>query len=301
MLKRVKYRGIASFLRTNILQIEKCCVDLQRKHYTNTKKSDMEYNESTGKWESKYWHAALTTDAVVFGFDKDELALQILLIKRGKVKEGETGAFEGYWALPGGFLKKDETTDECVRRELLEESSMKLFNDDKGIQPEFIEQLNTYSARGRDPREFVVTVAYYALVKKDRYIIKGGDDAAEARWFAVDEIADLQLAFDHAQIIHDAIERLKERIHFQPIGFNLLDKEFTMPQLQNIYIAILNPPENDSAIRDRRNFPKKMLKLGYIKETGKKVTGNPHRSPKLYTFDEAAYKDAKKIGMRLEF
>ena len=157
----------------------------------------MEYNEETGKWESKFWHPALTTDAVVFGFDKEDGSLQILLIKRGKAKPGEVAAFEGYWALPGGFIKKDETTDECVNRELFEESSMKLFNNDKGIQPEFIEQLKTYSARGRDPREFVVTVAYYALVKKDNYIIKGGDDAAEAKWFSIDEIPDLKLAFDH--------------------------------------------------------------------------------------------------------
>ena len=261
----------------------------------------MEYNKKTGKWESPYWHPALTTDAVVFGFDKEDGSLQVLLIKRGKAKPGETPAFEGYWALPGGFIQKDEPTDECVHRELFEESSMRLFNNDKGIQPEFIEQLKTYSARGRDPREFVVTVAYYALVKKDKYIIKGGDDAAEAKWFSIDEIPYLKLAFDHAQIIQDAIDRLRERIHFEPIGFNLLDKEFTMPQLQNIYIAILNPPEDDNTIRDRRNFPKKMLKLGYIRETGKKVTGNPYRSPKLYTFDEEAYKDAKKIGMRLEF
>lgn len=261
----------------------------------------MKYNNNTGKWESKYWHPALTTDAVVFGFDKDDCSLQILLIKRGKAKPSETPAYEGYWALPGGFLKENETTDECVNRELFEESSMKLFNNDMGIKPEFIEQLNTYSARDRDPREFVVTVAYYALVKKNKYIVKGGDDAAEAKWFPIDKIADLPLAFDHAKIIQDAIERLREKIHFEPIGFNLLDKEFTMPQLQSIYIAILNPPENDSAIRDRRNFPKKMLKLGYIKDTGRVVSGNPYRSPKLYTFDEEAYKSAKKIGMRLEF
>lgn len=261
----------------------------------------MEYNKITGKWESKYWHPALTTDVVVFGFDKEDGSLQVLLIKRGKAKPGEVAAFEGCWALPGGFLQKDESTDECAYRELFEESSMKLFNDDKGIKPEFIEQLKTYSARGRDPREFVVTVAYYALVKRSNYSIKGGDDAAEAKWFSVNELSELNLAFDHAQIIQDAIHRLRERIHFKPIGFDLLDKEFTMPQLQSIYIAILNPPEDDNTIRDRRNFPKKMLKLGYIRETGKKITGTPYRSPKLYTFDEEAYKDAKKIGMRLEF
>lgn len=90
----------------------------------------------------------------------------MLLIRRGNAKPGEAPAFEGYWALPGGFLQKEETTDECVHRELFEESSMKLFNNESGIRPEFIEQLKTYSARGRDPREFVITVAYYALVKK---------------------------------------------------------------------------------------------------------------------------------------
>lgn len=278
----------------------KLIVILLRNFYTN-RICAMKYNRETGKWESPFWHPALTTDAVVFGFDKDSGTLQVLLIKRGQAKPGEVPAFEHFWALPGGFVRKDETTDECVGRELFEESQMKLFNNDRGIIPEFIEQLKTYSARGRDPREFVVTVAYYALVVKEHYTIKGGDDAAEAGWFTIDEVLDLNLAFDHEQIIKDAIDRLRERIHFKPIGFNLLDREFTMTQLQNIYIAILNPPATDSTIRDRRNFPKKMLKLGYIKPTGKKVTGNRHRSAVLYTFDEDAYKKAKKMGMRLEF
>ena len=260
----------------------------------------MEYNKKTGKWESNYWHPALTTDAVIFGFDKDDSSLQILLIKRGKAKEGEVAAFEGFWALPGGFIRKDESTDDCVKRELLEESSMKLFDCDKGIEPEFLEQLKTYSGKDRDPREYVATVAYYALVKRDKYVIKGGDDAAEAKWFSIEELPKLNLAFDHAQIIQDAIERLRERIHFEPIGFNLLDDMFTMPQLHNIYLAILNPPE-DSPIRDRRNFPRKMLKLGYIKETNKKIQGTPYKQPKLYSFVPEVYEAAKKIGMRLEF
>ena len=87
----------------------------------------MKYNENTKLYESPFWHPALTTDAVVFGFDKDDSSLQILLIKRGKAKEGETPAFEGCWALPGGFIQKDESTDDCVKRELLEESSMRKF------------------------------------------------------------------------------------------------------------------------------------------------------------------------------
>ena len=76
----------------------------------------MKYNDKTQMYESKYWHPALTTDAVIFGFDKDDSSLQILLIKRGKGKKEEIPAFEGYWALPGGFIQKDESTDDCVKR-----------------------------------------------------------------------------------------------------------------------------------------------------------------------------------------
>lgn len=243
----------------------------------------MKQNEISGLWESRYWHPAVTTDAVVFGFDGEKL--NVLLIERG----GEP--FKGSWALPGGFIiKTDKSAKDAVYRELHEETNV------KGI---YLEELQTFSDEGRDPRERVITIAFFALVVKDEYQIKGGDDAREAKWFLIDQLP--KLAFDHDKIINVALERLQQRIHFEPIGFHLLNKEFTMPQLQNIYIAILNPPEDDNKLRDRRNFPKKLLKLGYIKETGKKVTGNPYRSPKLYTFDEEAYKNAKKIGMRLEF
>ena len=243
----------------------------------------MIFNKETNKWESLYWHPAVTTDAVVFGFDGEKL--NVLLIERG----GEP--FKGSWALPGGFIREDDESAEAgVYRELHEETN---------VDDIFLEELQTFSRADRDPRERVITIAFFALVVKDKYVIKGGDDAKTAKWFAIDELP--ELAFDHAEIIQTALERLRQRIHFEPIGFHLLDNEFTMPQLQNIYIAILNPPADDKRLRDRRNFPKKMLKLGYIKETGKKVTGNPHRSPKLYTFDQEAYVKAKKIGMRLEF
>lgn len=243
----------------------------------------MIFNKETNKWESLYWHPAVTTDAVVFGFDGEKL--NVLLIERG----GEP--FKGSWALPGGFIREDDESAEAgVYRELHEETN---------VDDIFLEELKTFSRANRDPRERVITIAFFALVVKDKYVIKGGDDAKTAKWFAIDELP--ELAFDHAEIIQTALERLRQRIHFEPIGFHLLDNEFTMPQLQNIYIAILNPPADDKRLRDRRNFPKKMLKLGYIKETGKKVTGNPHRSPKLYTFDQEAYVKAKKIGMRLEF
>lgn len=243
----------------------------------------MKYNKNTKQWESPYWHPAVTTDSVVFGFDGEQL--NILLIERG---------FEpckNMWALPGGFMRpEDKSAEACAYRELREETDVKDI---------YMEELQSFSDINRDPRERVITIAFFALVIKDRYHVKGGDDARVAKWFPVKELP--SLAFDHKKIIDTALERLRQRIHFEPIGFHLLDKEFTMPQLHNIYIAILDPSEDDIKLRDRRNFQKKMLKLGYIKETGKKVTGNPHRSPKLYTFDEEAYQQAKKIGMRLEF
>lgn len=243
----------------------------------------MKLNKFTNLWESKYWHPAVTTDAVVLGFDGEQL--NVLLVERG------LEPYADYWALPGGFLKaEDESAEACVYRELHEETNV------EGI---YLEELKTFSKKGRDPRERVITISFFALVVKDKYQIKGGDDARKAQWFAVKDLP--PLAFDHKEIIELTLERLRQRIHFEPIGFHLLDKEFTMPQLQNIYLAILDPPEDDIRLRDRRNFPKKMLKLGYIKDTGRKATGNPYRSPKLYTFDEEAYAEAKKVGMRLEF
>lgn len=254
----------------------------------------MNFNETTRLWEFKYWHPAVTTDAVIFGYDQEEKSLQILLIRRAKAKPGEQGAFEGYWALPGGFLKVNEPTDECVKRELMEETYMNIFDNDTRLSPEFIEQLHTFSGLDRDPREYVMTVAYYALVKKDKYKIRGGDDAAEARWFPVNELPE-NLAFDLAEIIRMAIERLRMKIHFSPIGFHLLDESFTLAQLKSIYEVIL-----DTTL-DRGNFRKKMLALKYIRPTGKKDTGHAHRSADFYSFEEEAYNHSKKIGMHLEF
>lgn len=243
----------------------------------------MIHNAHTNKWESDYWHPAVTTDAVIFGFDGE--LLNVLLIERG------IEPYRGHWALPGGFIKQeDESAEAAICRELCEETNVKDI---------YMEELQTFSSAGRDPRERVITIAFFALVVKDQYRIAGGDDARTAKWFQIDKLP--KLAFDHTEIVKAALTRLQQRIHFEPIGFHLLNKEFTMPQLQNIYIAILNPPADENKLRDRRNFMKKMLKLGYIQETGKVLTGNPHRSPKLYTFNEEAYKQAKKIGMRLEF
>lgn len=264
---------------------------MEENNIQNTQDQEIQFNRDTRLWESRYWLPSVTCDAVVFGYDEDEDEgkgkLKILLIKRGR------DPYKGFWALPGGFMQqKDENLKACVRRELNEETNVELSR---------LEFFGEYSDKGRDKRGQVISIAFLALVRQGDLHPLGGDDAADAQWFAIDDLHKLKLAFDHEKIIEDAKEELKLRIRNEPIGFDLLNKEFTMPQLQRIYIAIFNPPESDTTIRDRRNFPKKMFKLGYIKDTGKKMTGNPHRSPKLYTFDEKAYKIAKEKGIMLQF
>src|SRR5947207_12374658 len=150
----------------------------------------------------QYPRAALTVDCVVFGFDEGKL--KVLLIERA------LEPFKGRWALPGGFVRLAETLDEAARRELLEET---------GLKNVFLEQLYTFGAVERDPRERVVTVAYYALVKLSDHRIKAATDARDAAWFAVSEATNL--AFDHERILAVALERLQNKVRYQPIGFEL--------------------------------------------------------------------------------
>ncbi len=242
----------------------------------------MEKNEEQG-WKSPYWHPAVTTDAVVFGFDGKDL--NILLIERGNEP------FKGLWALPGGFMiETDQNADACVKRELEEETSAKDIP---------LKQIGVFSEKGRDPRERVITIAYNALVKKDVCEIKADTDARKAEWFRIDELP--ELAFDHKDIIERALADLKKSILFEPVGFDLLNEEFTLPELQNIYIAILNPERDNMKLCDRRNFRKKMESLKYIEQIGetKKVKGR--KPSNLYRLNKEAYLEAKRRGIHLEF
>ena len=237
--------------------------------YIHNRKHKMEEKMYT----YKYPHAAVTTDCVIFGFDDN--GLKVLLIERG------IEPFLGKWALPGGFLRMNESVEECAARELREET---------GLECKRLEQLKVFSEVNRDPRERVVTIAFLAIVKVTD--VKGGDDAKNAQWFSLDAIP--ELAFDHADILEEALKQLKVRICFDSICFDLLPEEFTMPQLQRLYETILGVEF------DRRNFKKKMLKLGIVEPSEKREKGTPSRIPSKYKFNPEAYgemKNQKEFGL----
>jgi 8-oxo-dGTP diphosphatase len=231
----------------------------------------------------EYPKADVTTDAVVFGLDMTERKLKVLLIKRGREKE----PFYNCWAIPGGFLNMDESTDLCVRRELEEETGLKLA---------YMEQLYTFSRPDRDPRGRVLTVAYWGIVRPDQVTVKGMDDAKEARWFDVSDLP--KLAFDHAEILDVAIKRLRGKLRWAPVGVWLLPKEFTLSEMWTVYETILGRE------LDKSNFRRKALTHtkagGPIKPTGKQrkqITGRPAAT---YTFDAAAYKRLVREGLDFE-
>jgi 8-oxo-dGTP diphosphatase len=222
-----------------------------------------------------YPRAALTVDCVVFGFDEGEL--KVLLIKRA------LDPFKGKWALPGGFVHVDETLDDAARRELEEEA---------GLKDVFLEQLYTFGAVGRDPRERVVSVAYYALVKLAAHETRAATDAADAQWFPISELPNL--AFDHAEILAAALLRLQGKVRYQPIGFELLPQKFTLSELQHLYEAVLETE------LDKRNFRKKVLGFGLLVPLKETQMAGRHRPAQLFRFDAAKYEKLKKRGFNFE-
>jgi 8-oxo-dGTP diphosphatase len=223
----------------------------------------------------QYPRAALTVDCVVFGFDEGEL--KVLLIER--VLE----PFKGKWALPGGFVRVEETLDEAARRELAEEA---------GLTDVFLEQLYSFGELDRDPRERVVSVAYYALVKLAAHDTKAATDAADARWFPISKVP--KLAFDHTDIFATALARLKGKVRYQPIGFELLPPKFTLSQLQHLYEAVLETE------LDKRNFRKKVLSFGLLVPLKETQMAGRHRPAQLFRFDADKYEKLKKKGFNFE-
>ncbi|QNR24166.1 NUDIX hydrolase [Croceimicrobium hydrocarbonivorans] len=219
---------------------------------------------------------SLSVDAVVFGYQPEQ-GLSILLIRR------KYEPFKGGWALPGGFVLEGESLEEAVSRELKEET---------GVQLNYLEQLYTFGDPKRDPRRHIVSVAYFGLVRPDHFEIKADTDAEDSQWFQLDELP--KLAFDHLKILEYARERLRAKISYEPIGFELLEPKFLFGDLENLYMSILGRSI------DRRNFRKKMLAFGILDELDQKVKNGPGRPASLFQFNQEKYFQHQRDGFHFE-
>ena len=219
----------------------------------------------------------VAVDAVVFGYTSKE-GLSVLLIKRN------INPFKGDWALPGGLVGNDESLEDAIQRELKEET---------GININYLEQLYSFGKPGRDPRNRVISVTYYGLVKPDAFDLYADTDAADVTWFNIRKLP--QLAFDHNDILAAAHERLKSKMLYQPVGFELLEEKFPFSELEKLYMAVL-----DRSI-DRRNFKKKVIKYGFLEETmEKQALDGAGRPGNLFRFNEQKYFQLQQEGINFE-
>lgn len=224
--------------------------------------------------EASKIHVAV--DAIVFGYTPNE-GVSVLLIKR------KYEPFKGSWAIPGGFVLEHESLEEAVMRELQEET---------GVSINYLEQLYTFGEPKRDPRKRILSVSYYALIKPETFRLHATTDAEEAKWFNISSLP--KLAFDHQTILDYAITRLRNKISYEPIGFELLDPVFPFSDLHKLYETLLGTEI------DRRNFKKKILKLDILKEHEEKRLEGRGRPGTLYSFHKEKYEELKKNGIMLE-
>lgn len=212
----------------------------------------------------KRFQFPISVDSVIFGYSNGKLSVALV--------ERKNEPFIGMWALPGGFMENDETVEETALRELKEET---------GIQDVYLEQFHVFSKRGRDPRGPTLTIALFALINSEHTNLVATADAVRAKWWPVHEIP--QLGFDHNEICVKALDALRNALRSKPLAFELLPKAFTLSQLQDLYEQVY-----DLKI-DKRNFRKKILKLEFVRATGKKNEGERHRPAMLYEYDPKLY------------
>ena len=222
---------------------------------------------------------SLTVDAIVFGYSANK-GISVLLIRR------KYPPFQGSWALPGGFVLENESLEDAVARELAEET---------GVEINYLEQLYTFGKPDRDPRKRIVSVAYFALVRPDAFQLSAQTDAEDAQWFDITELP--ELAFDHQEILNTAIQRLRAKITYEPIGFELLEEKFPFAHLEQLYETLLFKTQGIDKRIDRRNFKKKMKRLGILEELDeiRKAPG-AGRPARLFRFIPEKYFALKERG-----
>ncbi len=212
-------------------------------------------------------NSIFTTDCVIFGFHEGEI--KVLLIERNEYP------FKDWWALPGFFVEINETIDQAVQRILFE------FTGIRGI---FMEQLYTFGELMRHPQGRIITVAYYALVRLDDLKLRTDpqtDYVKQATWHPLSALP--KLAFDHEHILKKSIQKIQRKISYSPIAFELLPEKFTLTQLQQVYETIWGRS------LDKRNFRKKMLNYGILKELPEVQKGVSYRAARLYKLDRRKY------------
>jgi 8-oxo-dGTP diphosphatase len=223
----------------------------------------------------EFFHAAFSVDNVVFGFDESDL--KVLLIYRG------AEPFKGKWALPGDLV---------YLKENLEIAAQRVLYDLTGLDNIFMQQFHTFGNVSRHPFGRVITVAYYALIKIGDYDINASSWAEQAKWFSVNDLPDL--AFDHDEILEFAKQSFMEKARRQPIGFELLPKQFTLTQIQHLFEAILESKF------DTRNFRKKILSMNLLIDTKELEKGKANRPAALYKFDLKKYEKLQSSGFTFD-
>jgi len=223
----------------------------------------------------EYKNPSLAVDLVVFGYHDNTLS--VLLLNR------KEEPFKDCWTLPGGFLQMEETfLGTCSR----------ILQTKLGMDQVFLEQLYSFDAPDRDPRGRVIAVGYYALINPAKFNVVAGSMANDVKWFNVRKLP--VLGFDHKQIFKQALQRLRSKIQYYPVGFELLDELFTITELHELYECILQ------TTIDRRNFRRKILDAAYVINTGLKREGLKNRHPELYKFNKQLKKNSFQINVSTE-
>lgn len=215
-------------------------------------------------------------DCIVFGVEDNQLKL--LVFKR------EVEPLAGQWSLLGSFLRADEDVGSAAKRVLKELTN---------LEDIYMEQLHCYGNVDRDPGGRVLSIAYWSLIRVDQNHKEFHIKNHMAKWVPFDQVPELVL--DHGKMVSDAIEHLRERARFYPIGFELLPKEFTIPQLLKVYEAIYARNIDD------RNFRKKLLKSGLLIQLPKKDKSTSKKGSFLYKFNQKTYEKLQQEGYNFEF
>ena len=217
----------------------------------------------------------VAVDIVIFTIQSGELC--VLLVKRG------IPPFEKQFAIPGGFVLENESLDEAAIRELKEEA---------GVADVYLEQLYSFGDPGRDPRGRVISVAYFALIAADHAPLIAGSDAAEARWWPMRKLP--ALAFDHGKILEYSLQRLRNKLEYTTVGFQLLPSRFSLTELQEVYEAILDKK------LDKRNFRRKLALLKILRPT-RELRHAGRRPARLYEFVASNFEKLKDRGILFPF